>query len=417
LGNHEESQPCARISTSACRVSLTGVVCRFTKPRNRAPWRQKQRRPNRSSGDQDHAVDCDAQRLWTLTSDPPRRNWKLTGPHFLGNIVHHAVQDPRDGKTLLVAARTGHLGPTIFRSTDRGRTWQEAATPPAFEPGSGRTVDHTFWLAPGHATERDVWYAGTSPQGLFRSTDGGVTWSGVAGFNTHPNRKAWCGGDQDGTPDGPKLHSILIDPRDPKHMYIGMSSGGIFESTDRGADWKPLNHGVRADFLPDPNAEFGHDPHCVRLHPLLPDRLYHQNHTGIYRLDRPADRWTDIGVPMPKSVGSIGFPMVLHPRDPDTLWVFPMDGTSVWPRVSPGGKPAVYRSVNAGKTWQRQAIGLPKSQAWLTVKRQAMTADAGAPVGVYFGTTSGEVWGSRDEGRTWKCLAAHLPEIYSVETM
>ena len=159
-------------------------------------------------------------------------------------------------------------------------------------------------------------------------------------------------------------------------MYIGMSSGGIFESTDRGADWKPLNHGVRADFLPDPNAEFGHDPHCLRLHPLLPDRLYHQNHTGIYRLDRPADRWTDIGASMPKSVGSIGFPMVLHPRDPDTLWVFPMDGTSVWPRVSPGGKPAAYRSVNGGKTWQRQATGLPKSQAWWTVKRQAMTADA-----------------------------------------
>jgi photosystem II stability/assembly factor-like uncharacterized protein len=353
--------------------------------------------------------------LWTLTGDAARRNFKLSGPHFLGNIVHHAVQDPRDGRTMLAAARTGHLGPTVFRSMDHGRTWKEAATPPAFESGSGRTVDHTFWLAPGHLTEPDVWYAGTSPQGLFRSTDGGVTWSGVAGFNAHPDRKAWCGGDQDGTPDGPKLHSIQIDPRDPKHMYVGMSSGGVFESTDRGADWRPLNRGVRADFLPDPNAAFGHDPHCLRVHPLLPDRLYHQNHTGIYRLDRPADRWTDIGASMPKSVGSIGFPMVLHPRDPDTLWVFPMDGTSVWPRVSPGGKPAAYRSVNGGKTWQRQATGLPKTQAWWTVKRQAMTADLAATVGVYFGTTSGEVWGSRDEGRTWKCLARHLPHIYAVE--
>jgi hypothetical protein len=287
--------------------------------------------------------------------------------------------------------------------------------PPAFREGSGRVVDHTFWLTPGHASMRGVWFAGTSPQGLFRSDDGGATWRGVEGFNDHPQRKAWCGGDQDGTPDGPKLHSILIDPREPRHMYIGMSSGGVFETTDGGAGWLPLNRGVRADFLPDPNPEYGHDPHCVRLHPGLPDRLYQQNHCGIYRLDRPAEQWQDIGASMPKSVGSIGFPMVLHPHDPDTLWVFPMDGSKVWPRVSPGGKPAVYRSVNGGRTWQRHSTGLPKGQAWLTVKRQAMTADAGDPVGVYFGTTSGEIWGSRDEGRTWRCIAAHLPHVYAVE--
>jgi len=209
---------------------------------------------------------------------------------------------------------------------------------------------------------------------------------------------------------------VLVDPRDPYHLYIGMSSGGVFESSDGGEDWRPLNRGVRADFLPQPDPEYGHDPHCVRMHPLLPDRLYQQNHCGIYRLDRPAERWQDIGATMPKSVGDIGFPMVLHPRDADTLWVFPMDGSSVWPRVSPGGKPAVYRSVNGGKTWQRHATGLPSTQAWLTVKRQAMTADSGDPVGVFFGTTSGEIWGSRDEGRTWKCLAAHLPHIYAVES-
>ena len=353
--------------------------------------------------------------LWTLAGDAARRAWKLTGPHFLGHIVHHAIADPRDARTILAAARTGHLGPTIFRSTDRGRTWKEAAQPPAFKPGSGRTVDHSFWLTPGHPTELGVWYVGTSPQGLFRSADGGATWAGVDGFNDHPERKAWCGGDQDGTPDGPKLHSVLVDPRDPRHLYIGMSSGGVFESTDGGGDWHPLNKGVKVLFMPDPDPPFGHDPHCVRLHPRDPDRLYQQNHCGIYRLDRPAERWTDIGAAMPKSVGSIGFPMVLHPRDPDTLWVFPMDGSDVWPRVSPGGKPATYRSVNGGKSWQRQATGLPKGQAWWTVKRQAMTADHAPTVGVYFGTTGGEIWGSRDEGRSWKCLARHLPHIYSVE--
>ena len=280
-------------------------------------------------------------------------------------------------RTILAAARTGHLGPTIFRSTDRGRTWKEAAQPPAFEAGSGRTVDHSFWLAPGHASEPAVWYAGTSPQGPVpldrRQARRGRA---SAGFNEHPQRKAWCGGDQDGTPDGPKLHSILVDPRDPRHLYIGMSSGGVFESTDGGADWTPLNKGVKALFLPEPDPPFGHDPHCVRLHPRDPDRLYQQNHCGIYRIDRPAERWTDIGAAMPKSVGPIGFPMVLHPRDPDTLWVFPMDGSDVWPRISPGGKPAVYRSVNGGKTWQRQATR-PAEGAGM-VDRQAAGNDGGS---------------------------------------
>ena len=353
--------------------------------------------------------------LWTLTSDATRRSWKLSQPTFLGHIVHHVRVDPRDGKTMLAAARTGHLGPTVFRSQDNGRTWKEAATPPAFAPDSGRVVDHTFWLTPGHASQPGVWYGGTSPQGLFRSADAGATWEGVAGFNAHPNRKAWCGGDQDGTPDGPKMHSILIDPRDPAHMYIAMSSGGVFESTDAGGDWRPLNQGVAADFLPMPDPEYGHDPHCVRLANGNPDRLYMQNHCGIYRLDRPATRWQRIGDNMPKSVGDIGLPMVAHPHDPESAWVFPMDGTSVWPRVSPGGKPAAYRTRDGGKTWKRQADGMPKAQAWWTVKRQSMTVDAFSIAGVYFGTTSGEVWGSRDEGRNWKRLAEHLPEIYAVE--
>ena len=229
--------------------------------------------------------------LWTLAGDATRRAWKLTGPQFLGNMVHHAVLDPREGKTMLAAARTGHLGPTIFRSLDGGKSWKEAGKPPAFTADSGRVVDHTFWLTPGHASQPGVWYAGTSPQGLFRSRDGGATWEGVAGFNGHPQRKAWCGGDQDGTPDGAKLHSILIDPRDSMHMYIAMSSGGVFESNDGGADWHPLNQGVRADFQPNPDIEYGHDPHCVRFAAGNPDRLYQQNHCGLFRLDRPATRW------------------------------------------------------------------------------------------------------------------------------
>ena len=195
-----------------------------------------------------------------------------------------------------------------------------------------------------------------------------------------------------GTPDGEFLHSVLIDPRDPKHLYIAISIGGIFESIDGGVDWMPLNEGVAAEFLPDPEVPFGHDPHCVALHPLKPDRLYHQNHCGLYRLDRPERRWIRVGRAMPKGIGDIGFPIVLHPIDPDTAWVFPMDGRTVWPRTAIGGKPAVYRTRDAGNTWRRLDRGLPSSQAWFTVLRQSMCTDQRARIGLYFGTTGGDVW-------------------------
>src|SRR5690348_6427985 len=353
--------------------------------------------------------------LWQLKSDAARRAWRLVGPQFLGHVIHHCVADARDGKTTLAAARTGHLGPTVFRSADRGRTWHEAKQPPAFREGSGRVVDHTFWLTPGHASEPGAWYAGTSPHGLFRSEDGGVTWKPVAGLNDDPQYRGWMGGEQDGTPDGPKLHSIIVDPRDPAHLYVGMSSGGVHESLDGGRSWKPIVKGLEVVEDLDPANIVFHDPHCVRICPSNPDRLYQQNHCGIYRLDRPSTEWVRVGRKMPKRVGDIGLPMVVHPRDADAAWVFPMDGTSVWPRTSPDGRACVYGTRDGGRSWQRLDAGLPQSQAWLTVKRQAMAADARDPVGLYFGTTSGELWMSRDEGERWSCIARHLPEIYAVE--
>ena len=358
--------------------------------------------------------------LWLVHGDRARSAWRLDGPHFLGHEIHHAVLDPRDRRTLLAAAKTGHLGPTVFRSLDLGKTWQEAATPPAFrkakEGETGYVVNHVFWLTPGHASEPGVWYAGSSPEGLFRTSDGGDTWQPVAGFNEHANYKLWTEG-AGGTPDGPKLHSILVDPRDARHLYLSISGavGGTFESTDGGSDWRPLNGNVRCDFLPEPYPEIGQDPHCVQLHPLAPDVLYQQNHCGIYRIERPAERWERIGDNMPREVGDIGFPIQLHPRDPSTAWVFPMDGSQVWPRTSPAGKPAVYVTRDAGKSWQRQDAGFPREQSWLTVRRQALTADAHDPVGLYLGTTAGELWASRDEGARWECIARHLPQIHAVE--
>ena len=356
---------------------------------------------------------------WLYHGDAARRSWRTSGPHFLGHIINHMRLDPRDGRTLLAAAKTGHIGPTVFRSTDLGRTWKEAAKPPAFakspEGMRSRSVDHTFWLTPAHANEPNVWYAGTSPQGLFRSEDGGVTWAPFSTIHDDPKYRDWFGTEQDGTSDGPKLHSILVDPRDPAHLYFAMSGGGIHESVDKGRTWTPLVTGMEVvEGFDAANIAF-HDPHCIRMCPSNPDRLYQQNHCGIYRLDRPSREWVRVGKAMPKKVGDIGLPMVVHPRDDNVAWVFPMDGGGVWPRTSPDGIPGAFVTRNGGKTWKRQAAGMPDGKAWWTVKRQAMAADGGDPVGLYVGTTSGELWASRNEGEKWSVLAQHLPEIYAVE--
>lgn len=357
--------------------------------------------------------------LFILASDAARREWSIDGPYFLGEVVNHAVLDPRDHRTMLAAVKAGHLGPTVYRSDNAGKSWKEAKTPPAFPkaaPGEqGESVSHVFWLTPGHASQEDRWYAGTSPSGLFVSEDGGRNWSDVRGFNAHPDRRKWIGQPNEGPPDGATLHSLHVDPFDPMHLYIGLSAGGVFESRDDGESWTPLNAGCAADFLPDPDAPYGHDPHCLRVHPKARDVVYQQNHCGIYRLDRAASRWNRIGRNMPKDIGDIGFPLTLHPRDPDRAWVFPMDGGTVWPRMPIGGKPAVYATRDGGASWQRQDRGMPTEHGWFTVKRQAMGADTLEPLGLYFGTTSGEVWASFDEGASWKSLQAHLPHIYSIE--
>ncbi|MCC6248262.1 MAG: glycosyl hydrolase [Rubrivivax sp.] len=360
---------------------------------------------------------------WLLHGDARRKTWTMDGPHFHGHTISQLALDPRDGRTLLAAAKTGHLGPTIFRSTDFGRRWKEAEKPPAFAaPTNGlpaRSVDHTFWLTPGHASERGSWYAGTSPQGLFRSEDGGASWTPLPSVNDDRQFREWMGTVQDGTPDGPKLHSIIVDPRDAAHLIFGMSGGGVHESHDAGRTWRTLIEGLEVvEGFDAKNVSF-HDPHCVRQCPTNLDRLYQQNHCGIFRMDRnggaPSDVWQRIGRKMLKRVGDAGFPMVVHPHDADTCWVFPMDAATVWPRTSPQGRPAAYMTRNAGRTWQRLDDGLPASQAWWTVKRQAMTADAQPVPALYLGTTSGELWIGRDEGARWSLVARHLPEIYAVD--
>ena len=359
---------------------------------------------------------------FVLRGDSRRRDWRIEGPHFLGNETNHLASDPRDGKTWLMAAKTGHLGPTVFRSTDGGRNWSEARRPPAFpkapEGQGGPMLDRVFCLTPGHASQPGVWWAGGVPHALFRSEDGGASWDLVGGFSDY-----LAGLQKKGparffpTPGGAITHSVLVDPRDAGRMYVSLSTGGCFETDDAGTSWRPLNEGVSADFLPDPHPEFGQDPHWVVLSPTDPDRLYQQNHCGVYRLDRPGVRWERIGKSLPAAVGDIGFPIAVHPRNSDTVWVFPMDGTKVWPRTCPGGRPAVFRSRNGGRSWARQSKGFPERHGWFTALRQAMKCDAQDPVGLYLGTTTGEIWASEDEGESWRQVASHLPQVLALEVV
>lgn len=352
---------------------------------------------------------------WILKSDGQRNNWICSKPILFGHDINHFVGDGASNKVLLIGAKTGHLGPTVYRSLDGGKSFQEAKQPPAFKKtaaADAKAVERVFCITPGHKNEPGVWYAGTAPAGLFRSEDNGDTWQPVEGFNSHKMYAKWT--EFGSTPDGQFLHSICIDPRDENHMYLGISIGGVFESKDKGETWSPLNKGIAADFLPDPTVEFGHDPHWIALSPKNPDRLYQQNHCGIYRIDRPSNEWVRIGLKMPKAIGDVGFPVITHPNDENTAWVFPMNGTDVWPRTSPQGKPAVFVTENGGKSWSRLDNGFPKDNAWWTVYRQGLTHDRMSQIGLYLGTSSGEVWGSKNSGTNWKCLARHLPKIQSV---
>ena len=339
-----------------------------------------------------------------LESDAGRQKWQLRGPFCETWPMNHVIADPVTG-TIYGAGGNEWFGPAVWKSTDLGATWTHSSQGLTYAEGE-QPIKAAWSLAPGDG----CLYAGVEPAGLFRSDDGGQSWRHIAGLRNHPSQSQWQPGG-----GGLILHSIVLHPQDAKQVWVGISTAGVFHTADGGETWQPRNRGTRADYLPEDQRypEFGQCVHCLVMAAGMPDRLYQQNHCGMYRSDDGGATWQSIEKGLPST---FGFPAAAHPRDPSTLYLLPLNG-DIAGRFVPEGKTAVWRTRDAGATWQDLREGLPQKDAFLGVLRQAMAVDRLDPAGVYFGTSSGSLFASADEGESWSCIAQHLPTITSVETL
>jgi hypothetical protein len=343
--------------------------------------------------------------LWIGRSDD-RRKWEFEGPEFSMQGVYAVGIDTRGETPRLFAGGTSeHWGPAVFHSDDLGRSWDE---PPEgsirFAAGDGASLERVWQIQPGPADEPDVVYAGAEPSSLWRSTDRGVRFELVRGLWDHPHREKWTPGY-----GGQAIHTVI--PTDTERITVAMSTGGVYRTADRGETWAASNTGIKAYFLPDPWPEFGQCVHKIARDAGRPDRLYAQNHHGVYRSDDGGANWQSIAAGLPSD---FGFPVVTHPTEPDTVFVFPLvaDGN----RIPVDARFRVYRSTDAGTSWEALSEGLPDGPSYVPVLRDAMCTDdvAGAAAGVYVGTRDGCLYASTDSGETWSEIARHLPDVLSV---
>ena len=343
-----------------------------------------------------------------LEVEAAREHATVRGPFCETMPIQHLAWDPERG-ALLAGAGSPWYGPTVWRSTDLGETWTQSSQGLTYGEGEGVPAVTNVWNV---TAVGPTIYAGVEPAGLFRSDDGGLTWSHVAGLREPPSRPDWQPGN-----GGLILHTIVPHPLDPARMWVGISSVGVFHTADGGATWEARNKGVRADYFPDPDPdpypEVGFCVHKFDLHPDRPEVLYQQNHSGAFRSFDAGLSWEDMSDGLPSH---FGFPIAVHPYDPRTIWTVPLTGADKG-RHMPDGRAAVWMSRDEGSTWSAQTEGLPAEHAYVGVLREAMAVDAHDPVGVYIGTSTGQLFGSRDEGVTWRLLADFLPGISSVETV
>ncbi len=337
---------------------------------------------------------------FVLDGDGDRRSWSLRGPLCDGWPIHDVTRDAASG-AILAGGGSPWYGPAVWRSDDLGRTWTHSSEGLTYGDAGPKVA--TVWNV---TAAHGMIYAGVEPAGLFRSRDGGNTWEHVEGLTNHPTRPEWQPG-----AGGLCLHSIVPHREDPDRMWVAASAVGAFETRDGGRTWETRNRGVRAEFHPDRYPDFGQCVHKLVMAADGGEHLYQQNHCGVYRSSDGGLQWEEITNGLPSD---FGFPMTSHPRDPLTAWTIPLNGGDRG-RYMPDASAAVWRTHDGGDSWIRSGDGLPQQDAYLGVLREAMAVDDRDPVGVYFGTSTGQVYGSVDEGRSWSLLAGNLPPIWSVE--
>jgi photosystem II stability/assembly factor-like uncharacterized protein len=352
---------------------------------------------------------------FVLTSDGVRRRWHVDGPHFGGWELYHLKGSPADPDRLYASQSTAWFGQLVQRSDDGGKTWAPVGNEFRYDgvTGTHQWYDGTphpwefarVWHFEPSPTDPDTVYAGVEDAALFRTVDGGQSWQELPGLREQGTGPAWQPG-----AGGMCLHTIVLDPADTARMWVAISAAGVFRTDDGGKTWQPRNHGLQSEGIPDPDAEVGHCVHRIAMHPSRPGVLFMQKHWDVMRSDDGGDSWHEISGNLPSD---FGFPIVVHPNEPDTIYVVPITSDSL--HYPPDGKLRVYRSRTGGNEWEALTSGLPQEHCYVNVLRDAMAVDALDPGGIYFGTTGGQVYASADSGDTWAPIVRDLPAVLSVE--
>ena len=352
---------------------------------------------------------------FVLTSDGERDQWDVSGPHFAGSEIYHIKGSPADPNRLYASQTSGWFGQLIQRSNNGGRTWEPVGNQFVYEgvPGTHQWYDGTprpwefkrVWHLEPSLTDPDTVYAGIEDAALFRSTDGGQTWQELAGLRGHGSGPFWQPG-----AGGMCLHTIILGPSHAERIVVAISAAGAFRSDDAGQTWRPINRGLKSEGIPDPSAEVGHCVHHIAMHRAHPDVLFMQKHWDVMRSDNAGDSWHEVSGNLPTD---FGFAIDVHAHEPETIYVVPIKSDSE--HFPLDGRLQVYRSRTGGNDWQVLTKGLPQSDCYVNVLRDAMAVDSLDPCGVYFGTTGGQVYASADAGDCWNAIVRDLPPVLSVE--